>query len=58
MRGLVIFEQLEARLDSKITGHDPANAAILAAIRELMRPAELQRRGIGFTADLSGDRSQ
>jgi hypothetical protein len=47
------FEQLEARLDSKITEHDAAIVAILAAIRELMRPAEPQRRGIGFTADLA-----
>lgn len=47
------FEELEARLDRKLIDHDEAIAAILAAIRELMRPAEPQRRGIGFTADLA-----
>jgi len=46
------FEQLEARLDKKLTEHDQAIAAILAAIRELMQPPESQHRGIGFTADL------
>lgn len=45
------FEQLEARLDKRLTEHDEAIAAILTAIRELMRPAEPKRRGIGFTAD-------
>jgi len=45
------FEQLEARLDKKLTVHDEAITVILAAIRELMRPAEPQ--GIGFTADLA-----
>ena len=30
------FEQLESRLDSKLTEHDEAIAAILSAIRELM----------------------
>ena len=47
------FEQLEARLDKKLTEHDEAIAAILAAIRELMRAPQPQRRGIGFTADLA-----
>ena len=47
------FEQLEARLDKKLTEHDEAITAILAAIRELMRGPEPQRRGIGFTADLA-----
>lgn len=46
------FDELETRLDKKLTEHDKAIAAILAAIRELMRPPEPQRRGIGFTADL------
>jgi hypothetical protein len=30
------FAQLEARLDKKLTAHDEAIAAILAAIRQLM----------------------
>ena len=50
------FEQLESRLDSKLTEHDEAIAAILSAIRELMRPRDPPRRGIGFTAKLADDR--
>ncbi len=46
------LDELERRLDKRLTEHDKAIAAILAAIRELMRPPEPQRRGIGFTADL------
>lgn len=34
------FEQLESRLDSKLTEHDEAIAAILSAIRELMHRRE------------------
>jgi ORF6N domain len=49
------FEQLESRLDSKLTEHDEAIAAILSAIRELMRPRDPPRRGIGFTAKLADD---
>ena len=49
------FEQLESRLDSKLTQHDEAIAAILSAIRELMRPQDPPRRGIGFTANLADD---
>jgi len=49
------FEQLESRLDSKLTDHDEAIAAILSAIRELMRPRDPPRRGIGFTAKLADD---
>ena len=49
------FEQLESRLDSKLTEHDEAIAAILSAIRELMRPQDPPRRGIGFTANLADD---
>jgi hypothetical protein len=49
------FEQLESRLDSKLTEHDEAIAAILSAIRELMRPQDPPRRGIGFTAKLADD---
>jgi hypothetical protein len=49
------FEQLESRLDGKLTEHDAAIAAILSAIRELMRPRDPPRRGIGFTAKLADD---
>jgi hypothetical protein len=44
------LEQLESRLDSKLTEHDEAIAAILSAIRELMGPRDSRRRGVGFTA--------
>jgi phage regulator Rha-like protein len=47
------FAQLETRLDKKLTTHDEAIAAILAAIRQLMHPPVPKRRPIGFTADLS-----
>ena len=46
------LDQLEARLEKKLTSHDEAIAAILSAIRELMNPTPPRRRGIGFTADL------
>ena len=46
------FAQLETRLDKKLTSHDEAIAAILAAIRQLMHPPIPKRRPIGFTADL------
>jgi hypothetical protein len=49
------FAQLETRLDKKLTQHDQAIGAILAAIRELMHPEvspQPKRRPIGFTADL------
>jgi ORF6N domain len=49
------FQQLELRLDNKLTEHDEAIAAILSAIRELMRPRDPPRRGIGFTAKLADD---
>jgi len=47
------FEQLEARLDKRLTEHDVTIADILSAIRELMNPPAPKRRSIGFTADLS-----
>jgi hypothetical protein len=46
------FQQLEARLDKKLGEHDEAIAAILSAIRELMKSPPPKRRGIGFTASL------
>jgi hypothetical protein len=46
------FDQLEARLDKKLTEHDRAIAAILSAIRELMNTPTPKTRGIGFTANL------
>ena len=46
------FEQLETRLDKKLTEHDEAISAILAAIRALMNPPTPDRRPIGFTANL------
>ena len=48
------FAQLETRLDKKLTEHDQAIAAILSAIRELMKPKTPapKRRPIGFTANL------
>ena len=48
------LDELEVRLGKKLTEHDKAIAAILVAIRELMRPAEPVRRGIEFTVDLLG----
>ena len=52
------LDELEARIEKKLTGHDEAIAAMLSAIRQLMSPTAPKRRGIGFTADLgqNGDR--
>jgi hypothetical protein len=49
------FDQLESRLNGKLTEHDEAIAAILLAVCELMKPPETPHRGIGFTADLGDD---
>jgi hypothetical protein len=46
------FDELEARLEKRLTEHDEAIAAILSAIRQLMNPPAPKRRGIGFTADI------
>jgi len=46
------FNELETRLEKKLTAHDEAIAAILSAIRQLMNPLDTERRSIGFTADL------
>jgi hypothetical protein len=45
------LNELEARLDKRLTEHDEAIVAILSAIRQLMNPPVPKRRPIGFTAD-------
>jgi ORF6N domain len=47
------LDQLEARIEKKLTSHDDAIAAMLSAIRNLMNPPAPKRRGIGFTADIN-----
>lgn len=42
------------RFERKLASHDQAIVGILSAIRLLMHPPDKKRRGIGFTADLSG----
>lgn len=46
------LDQLEAGIEKKLASHDEAIAAILSAIRELMKSPAPKRRGIGFTADM------
>ena len=46
------LDELEARIETTLTGHDEASAAMLSAIRQLMSPPAPKRRGIGFTADV------
>lgn len=46
------LDDLEARIQKKLTTHDEAITAMLSAIRQLMNPPQPKRRGIGFTADL------
>jgi hypothetical protein len=41
------------RIERKLASHDEAIVGILSAIRQLMHPTERNRRGIGFTADLT-----
>lgn len=41
-------------LERNYKRHDKAIAAMLSAIRQLMSPPPIQRRGIGFTANLEG----
>jgi hypothetical protein len=50
------LDQLEARIEKKLTTHDDAIAAMLSALRDLMNPPVAKRRGIGFTADLNPKR--
>lgn len=46
------LDELEARIEKKLTTHDQAIAAMLSAIRQLMIPPAPKRRPIGFTARL------
>jgi ORF6N domain len=46
------LDELEARIEKKLTTHDEAIAAMLSAIRALMTPPAPKRRGIGFAVDL------
>lgn len=46
------LDELETRIEKKLTGHDEAIAAMLSAIRGLMNPPDSKSRGIGFTANL------
>lgn len=45
------LDELEARIEQKLTSHDEAIANMLAAIRQLMTPPVQKRRGIGFVID-------
>jgi hypothetical protein len=46
------LDELEARLQKKLTTHDEAIAAMLSAMRQLLNSPRPKRRPIGFTADL------
>lgn len=46
------LDELEARIEKKLTTHDQAIAAMLSAIRQLMRTPVSKTRPIGFTANL------
>jgi hypothetical protein len=46
------LDELEARIEKKLTTHDQAITAMLSAIRQLLNPPRPKRRPIGFTADL------
>lgn len=50
------LDELEARIEKKLTTHDQAIAAILSAIRQLMHPPTPKRRPIGFTANLTAEK--
>jgi ATP-dependent Clp protease ATP-binding subunit ClpA len=45
------LDELEASLARRFIAQDETIAAILSAIRELMRQPAVKRRGIGFTAE-------
>ncbi len=42
------LDELEARIEKKLSTHDQAITGILEAIRQLMAPSEPKRRPIGF----------
>lgn len=42
------LDELESRIERKLSTHDQAITGILDAIRSLMAPAEPKRRPIGF----------
>jgi phage regulator Rha-like protein len=44
------LNELEASIESRLSKHDQAIANILAAIRNLMTPPEVNRRPIGFVS--------
>jgi hypothetical protein len=46
------FDELEAKLEGRLSAHDDAIAAILSAIRQLMNPPTSKPRPIGFTANI------
>ena len=46
------LNQLERRIEQKLSTHDEAITTMLKSIRELMHPPSPKRRGIGFTANL------
>lgn len=48
--------RIERNIEKKLATHDQAIAALLSAIRQLMRPPAPKSRPIGFTADLSKKR--
>ncbi|HVS77239.1 MAG TPA: ORF6N domain-containing protein [Steroidobacteraceae bacterium] len=45
------LDELEARIEKRLTTHDEAISAILSAIRQLMNSPPPTHRPIGFTAD-------
>jgi hypothetical protein len=58
---LSTHKDLAAKLDQlerKVAGHDQVITGLIDAIRGLMALPEPQRRGIGFTTDLAGDKER
>ena len=58
---LATHKDLAAKLDQlerKVAGHDQVITGLIDAIRGLMVLPEPQRRGIGFTANLAGDKEK
>lgn len=52
------LDELEARIEKKLTTHDQAISAILSTIREIMRAPEPTRRPIGFVTPGEKKRGQ